>query len=244
LVIRCDVSFVVSCPQLSRAHIKSGYDVLTEVQEELAKGDGARRAHLLALSNKFYSIVPHDFGLSPPTILDSVEEIKKKIEMIDTLLEVETATKLLKSGGAEASAAAAAAGQSMDPIDLHYRQLKTEMKPLERDDSEFKLIQTYITNTHAKTHANYTLDLLDCFDIQREGEAERYKPFADNSNRMLLWHGSRTTNYVGILSQGLRIAPPEAPVTGQSSRARHGELARLRLLSSDSFLFVRLSFSF
>ncbi|KAH7388330.1 hypothetical protein KP509_16G070500 [Ceratopteris richardii] len=31
---------------------------------------------------------------------------------------------------------------------------------------------------------------------------------------MLLWHGSRTTNYVGILSQGLRIAPPEAPVTG------------------------------
>jgi hypothetical protein len=31
---------------------------------------------------------------------------------------------------------------------------------------------------------------------------------------MLLWHGSRTTNYAGILSQGLRIAPPEAPVTG------------------------------
>lgn len=31
---------------------------------------------------------------------------------------------------------------------------------------------------------------------------------------MLLWHGSRLTNYVGILSQGLRIAPPEAPSTG------------------------------
>jgi hypothetical protein len=32
----------------------------------------------------------------------------------------------------------------------------------------------------------------------------------------LCWElaGSRTTNYVGILSQGLRIAPPEAPVTG------------------------------
>ena len=26
--------------------------------------------------------------------------------------------------------------------------------------------------------------------------------------------GSRLTNYVGILSQGLRIAPPEAPSTG------------------------------
>ena len=31
---------------------------------------------------------------------------------------------------------------------------------------------------------------------------------------MLLWHGSRLTNWVGILSQGLRIAPPEAPATG------------------------------
>jgi hypothetical protein len=35
---------------------------------------------------------------------------------------------------------------------------------------------------------------------------------AQNPNRQLLWHGSRTTNYLGILSQGLRIAPPEAPV--------------------------------
>ena len=26
--------------------------------------------------------------------------------------------------------------------------------------------------------------------------------------------GSRLTNFVGILSQGLRIAPPEAPATG------------------------------
>lgn len=36
----------------------------------------------------------------------------------------------------------------------------------------------------------------------------------DIHNKMLLWHGSRLTNFVGILSQGLRIAPPEAPVTG------------------------------
>jgi hypothetical protein len=33
-------------------------------------------------------------------------------------------------------------------------------------------------------------------------------------NHQLLWHGSRTANFGGILSQGLRIAPPEAPVQG------------------------------
>ena len=30
----------------------------------------------------------------------------------------------------------------------------------------------------------------------------------------MLWHGSRVTNFVGILSEGLKIAPPDAPVTG------------------------------
>lgn len=50
-----------------------------------------------------------------------------------------------------------------------------------------------------------------------------------NANRMLLWHGSRLSNWVrvsvvcecwahgvqvGIISKGLRIAPPEAPSTG------------------------------
>lgn len=31
---------------------------------------------------------------------------------------------------------------------------------------------------------------------------------------MLIWHGSRMTNYVGILSEGLKIAPSDAPSTG------------------------------
>lgn len=33
-------------------------------------------------------------------------------------------------------------------------------------------------------------------------EVDRFKPFAVDKNRMLLWHGSRKTNFVGIISQG------------------------------------------
>ena len=41
-----------------------------------------------------------------------------------------------------------------------------------------------------------------CFvQVSRKGEAKRFKPFRALSNRMLLWHGSRTTNYAGILAQ-------------------------------------------
>lgn len=54
------------------------------------------------------------------------------------------------------------------------------------------------------------------FKVDRDGEYARYKPFKELHNRQLLWHGSSTTNYAGILSQGLRIAPPEAPVVSHS----------------------------
>ena len=55
--------------------------------------------------------------------------------------------------------------------------------------------------------------MVDCFKIEREGEASVFNP-GKLGNRKLLWHGSRFSNFVGILSQGLRIAPPEAPSTG------------------------------
>ena len=70
----------------------------------------------------------------------------------------------------------------------------------------------YVKNTHAPTHTAYRLEVLDIFELSKEKENRRYR--SDIGNKQLLWHGSRLTNYVGIMSQGLRIAPPEAPVTG------------------------------
>ena len=97
----------------------------------------------------------------------------------------------------------------MDPIDAHYKKLKTEIEVLEQSTEEFKVIEEYVRNTHASTHTQYSLEIEEVFKVARKGEAKRFKPFRALPNRMLLWHGSRVTNYAGILSQGLRIAPPE-----------------------------------
>ena len=57
------------------------------------------------------------------------------------------------------------------------------------------------------------MKLLDLYSVEREEESKRFNP--DNlDNVKLLWHGSRFSNYGGILSQGLRVAPKEAPSTG------------------------------
>lgn len=40
--------------------------------------------------------------------------------------------------------------------------------------------------------SSFELELLDIFQVEREGEEERYKKFAQDKNRKLLWHGSRS----------------------------------------------------
>lgn len=43
------------------------------------------------------------------------------------------------------------------------------------------------------------------FVVRREEEIKKYR--RELPNKMMLWHGSRLSNYVGILSEGLKIAP-------------------------------------
>ncbi len=81
-------------------------------------------------------------------------------------------------------------------------------------DSSRGWSQTFLRNTHAPTHTGFSLQLEAVYGVARQGEAARFAAFRDLPNHRLLWHGSRLTNFVGILAEGLRIAPPTAPSTG------------------------------
>jgi poly [ADP-ribose] polymerase len=102
----------------------------------------------------------------------------------------------------------------VNPLDSHYEKLKTDIVPLDKNSFEYEMIHRYVRNTHGTTHDQYKLEILDVFKVDREGERRRYNPFSKLHNRKLLWHGSRVTNFAGILSGGLKIAPPEAPSSG------------------------------
>ena len=56
------------------------------------------------------------------------------------------------------------------------------------------------------------MNINDIFEVERKEEHASYNKKLGNN--VLLWHGSRVSNFVGILSQGMRIAPPEAPASG------------------------------
>ncbi|XP_067018725.1 poly [ADP-ribose] polymerase 1-like [Acropora muricata] len=189
--------------KLTKRQIETAYAVLGEAQKLIS--DGRTSSSLLDASNRFYTLIPHDFGMKKPPLLDNLELIKTKVRMLDNLLDIEVAYSLLKSGEDD---------RAKDPLDVNYEKLKTDLEVLAKDSKEFSLIDEYVKNTHAETHKQYELNVLEVFKVNRHGEVDRFQPFKELHNRRLLWHGSRTTNYAGILSQGLRIAPPEAPVTG------------------------------
>ncbi|XXG84261.1 hypothetical protein AAC387_Pa10g1812 [Persea americana] len=189
--------------KLSKSTILKGYDVLKRIAEVISQPD---RKKLELLSGEFYTVIPHDFGFKKMSafVIDTPYKLKCKLEMVEALGEIEVATKLLK-GDIE---------MQDDPLYSHYQCLHCELTPLEVGSREFSMIKKYTQNTHAKTHSGYTVDIVQVFKVSRQGEDERFQKFSSIKNRMLLWHGSRLTNWAGILSQGLRIAPPEAPVTG------------------------------
>ena len=165
---------------------------------------GSDREAIEALTNSFYSVIPH---ASPRNVklplISTPQLLKQKIEMVEALGEIEIFSRTMDTKDPSFD---------VHPIDNKYAQLGIKLTPVDVGSSLHVLLDDYMQNTHAATHANYKLELTQAFEVEREGEAARFKETIGNIQ--LLWHGSRLTNWCGILGQGLRIAPPEAPVTG------------------------------
>ena len=189
--------------KLSQNNIKMGFNILKFIMKELEK-DKPDMAKIEKDSSKFYTFVPHDVGFKDmrSMVIKTKEICQKKIEELENLSEIKIAMGIIEQEQE----------QGGNSLDRYYSDLKNEINALDKDHDDFKMLENYLKTTHGKTHTGFSIELLDAFHLQRQCESQSFK--ADLGNRMLLWHGSRMSNYAGILSQGLRIAPPEAPSTG------------------------------
>lgn len=191
--------------KLTKRHVAQGFQVLTEIQNALqmaTDGTGRREGALVDASNRFFTLIPSVH----PRVIRTLDDLQAQVRMLESLSEMEIASSLLSSSPQHSLS------QAEDPLDEYYRRLQCNLEPLPESSPDFELVKHYLANTHAPTHKEWGLELVDVFRVQRGPEQVAF--MGDLDNQMLLWHGSRTSNFVGILSQGLRIAPPEAPVTG------------------------------
>ncbi|KAI0876822.1 poly polymerase catalytic domain-containing protein [Hypoxylon argillaceum] len=198
--------------KLSKATISRGFQALKNLSALLddpalaASEYGTSFAKATEdLSNLFFTIIPHAFGRNRPPVIQTQPMLKKEIELLESLGDMKDAALLMKADKKE----------EINALDRQFRGLcLNEMTPLDSTTEEFLQLKNYLMDTRGSTHnANY--QIAQIFRIERDGEFGRFDAsHKAPRDRRLLWHGSRCTNFGGILSQGLRIAPPEAPVSG------------------------------
>lgn len=202
--------------KLSDRTLKTGFSILKELSELIADPSQAGSRYGVgyapateALSNRYFTTIPHVLGRNRPPVLNSDAQIKKEVELLEALTDMDVANEIMKD---------ARENEKINQLDRQFQSLgMEEMTRLDHKSTEFTELADYLSNSRGATHY-LRYQVIDIFRIERKGENDRFNssPFAKlkNSDRRLLWHGSRSTNFGGILSQGLRIAPPEAPVNG------------------------------
>lgn len=184
---------------ISALMIKEGYKILKQIEAELNRKSGPRGQELKELSGKFYTVIPHNFRFNKMMsfIINSDAKVREKIELLETLEAVKQGVEMKFEPQINVRT---------NPVDEQYSKLGRSLTLVDPASEEHEIITKYKTNTQGSTHAFQT----SIKNIYRMDYAEKMQ----TDNLTLLWHGSRLTNWMSILSQGLKIAPPEAPHTG------------------------------
>ena len=175
---------------LSRPQVQRGRNVLERLEQILQTQGAAQQAVVEALSNEFYTEIPHSFGRQRPPPINSQDALDKKFDMLNTLDDIEIAQATLKEAHQQTAQA--------HPTDVNYAALEVDLTPVP-PSPELQLIQTYLQATQGKTNP---MVLQQVFRVNRHNDQSVNLP-----NRMLLWHGTRVAVVAAILKSGLRIMP-------------------------------------
>ena len=218
--------------QISIETILAAEEKLGEVEKALASLDKLHKAEDLKekreimeevaiISSEFFELLPTkegDNALAPLT----KREVKNQKAHILNLKNLTVASSIVNTASVKAS--------ETHPLDYAYRSLRANITPLSKDTTERIGIEQYFRNTNADSdlviNQVYVLDRLD------EGSNVNLK------NHRLLWHGTNVANMMGVIKEGLRIAPPTAMQSGNA----FGDGVYFADMVSKSFNYCRASF--
>lgn len=182
--------------KISKAQIARGYEVLEEMKEIVATG---KKAGLSDLSSKFYTIIPHNFGRTVPPVISTLEDVQRKMEMLEVLGDIELALGLQKKDEDDHDGLE----EVPHPLDSNYNSLNCTLRVVPRSSREFEVINRYVESTTEQSN----IKLLEVWSVDRHGEASRFSAHDDIQERKLLWHGTNVAVVAAILKSGLRIMP-------------------------------------
>ncbi|KAG7376660.1 hypothetical protein PHYPSEUDO_012946 [Phytophthora pseudosyringae] len=164
-------------------------------------------------SSRYYEIMPcqEDALASSIKAFDQVGDVNVEITRLRMLSDIMETYKMLLG--------AKRALPTQNPLEYCYHALQVRLAPLQPADAERQLIHRYFFGG-LRSYDRQQYRISNVFEVERRGETQRFNDLMDERPDLrvmqthLLWHGTKRTNLMGILSQGLRVAPPEAPHHG------------------------------
>ncbi len=140
-------------------------------------------------------------------VVDDQDRVDQEKGRVDFVLYLETAERLLL--GAQYRK------DEVNPLDYIYRALGCKMRPLSPADQRAGMILRYMYN--GDQAQDKVVDAI--YQVSRPSEEKNFaSDLGPNAakNRKLLWHGTKASNLLSILSTGLKNAPMNAPITGKA----------------------------
>jgi hypothetical protein len=102
----------------------------------------------------------------------------------------------------------------LNPVDYILSTMKFQINVLREIDQEYTFIKKYIGISN-ENNLKYIKNIFKITNLNEEKESEDINENKDY-NKNLLFHGSKVFNFLGILINGLKISPKEAPKCGNS----------------------------
>lgn len=192
---------------LSPAQLAEGSAVLDEIGTALGARTRPTDRWLLDMANKYFSTIPHSTGdgeLQIPrhtrdnplaAAITTLDRVQKEFDWLQNLRD----------------ATAAKAAFATDDSDKQVAGIGAEVDLA--DSKATKEIQDFLVKS--KGHHGFGLKPGLVYVVANNMVRTRYLQAGKSvGNIQRLWHGSRISNWVGILGQGLRIKPSGIPTAG------------------------------
>jgi len=181
---------------LTFKQINKGRTILTDIAEAIKDNN---TTEVRKLSGAFYSNIPAHLGrkITDDDLISTEDLVQSKAEL---LTQMEDA---LEIGGAS----------FLSGTEQKYLDLGVDIELLNKSDSEWNRIDHFIQSTRGHNHYGTSSKVKNVLKVELQADRNRYNK-CNIGNEAELFHGSRNGNSLGILSRGLLIAPPSAPITG------------------------------
>jgi len=193
-----EVWFEGSLDQVSVGQIERGRSQLGVIRRFVSGESDVfqSRSRLKALLSDYYSTIPHKLPRDIRGIVDDWNPAKIG-EELDHLQDLEDALNT-----------------NVGQVDMSLSDMLKSLGVLVREAPDSTTEARGLIETTQSRHHFMDARLERLWRVEHKSLTKRFQADCQVSNMKVLFHGTRTSNFVGLLSRGFLVKPPGVPLTG------------------------------